>query len=174
VRQASDTYRIAPGPPTQPRLQLSFLRWKRELVSPLLGTGEMKASKLLALLAFAGLYGTTETQARSHKFEIKHLEKQRAERLEEHREARERINELNSETRLGAALIVTADAGDAAADMFENQIVFAHENSPIEQQIPNMNWNVTDSMLSRQRKLEEIRMRQTAREIARIDKAMRK
>ena len=144
----------------------------------------MKASKVLALLAFAGLCGAAETQARSHKFEIKHLEKQRAERIEEHREARERINELNSQinfdvvieadTQPRSAPFVTVEADDEAPGAYENEIVFAHENIPFEKDIPNLNWQMKDPELIRQRELEEMKVRETAREIARLDKAIRK
>lgn len=141
---------------------------------------EMKASKLLALLAFAGLYGTAETQARSQKVEIKHLEKQRAERLEEHREARERINELNSQIHFGvvaeaanrsnASAFVTAETDYEAT--IETDIVSSYDS--FEHDIPNLNCQVPNSELIRQRELEEIRMREAAREIAKIDKAIRK
>jgi len=141
----------------------------------------MRASKFLALLALAGLYGTAETQARSHKFEIKHLEKQRAERLEEHREAKERISELNSQINFGAAdraenglsaaTFVMAEGDD---DTFETDIAFAHDNSVFEQAMPNVNWHARDPQLIRERELEELRLRETAREIARIDRAIRK
>ena len=143
----------------------------------------MKASKLLALLAFAGLCGTTETQARSHKYEIKHLEKQRAERLEEHREAKERVTELNSQMNFGVALqpesrsdvatFVTADA-EEARDTIEDDIDYAAEDWTDVQKIPNLNWHANDSELIRERELEQARMREAAREIARIDKAIRK
>jgi hypothetical protein len=143
----------------------------------------MKASKLLALLAFAGLCGTAETQARSQKYEIKHLEKQRAERLEEHREAKERVTELNSqmnfgvalqpESRLDVATFVTADA-DEARDTIEDDLEFAGEDRTGVQKIPNLNWQEKDSELIRERELEQARMREAAREIARIDKAIRK
>ena len=142
----------------------------------------MKASKLLAVLAFAGLCGTAETQARSHKYEIKHLEKQRAERLEEHREAKERINELTSQTnfgvalqpesRLDAATFVTADT-DATADANDDTDSASREWTGA-QRIPNLNWQARDSQLIRDREMEEARMREAAREIARIDKAIRK
>ncbi len=139
----------------------------------------MKASKLLALLAFAGICGTAETQARSHKFEIKHLEKQRAERLEEHREARERISELNSQIKFGVAVepeskldvatFVMAVADDEAPVTFENQTVFGHENWASDKDIVNLNWQARDPELIRERELEEMRMREAAREINRID-----
>jgi hypothetical protein len=143
----------------------------------------MKASKLLAMLAFAGLCGTAETQARSHKYEIKHLEKQRAERLEEHREAKERVTELNSQMNFGVALqpesrsnvatFVTADA-DEARDTIEDDIRYSGEEWTGVQKIPNLNWQAKDSELIRERELEQARMREAAREIARIDKAIRK
>jgi hypothetical protein len=165
-------------------LRFNLLHSNSGLVSRLLGFDEMKASKLLALLAFAGLCGTAETDARSHKFEIKHLEKQRAERIEEHREARERINELNSQINLGVAIkagttsgattFVMAETDGEAPGTSEYDTVSAHENWMFEQEIPNLNWQVSDSELIRQRELEELRMRETAREIARIDKAIRK
>lgn len=142
----------------------------------------MKASKLLAVLAFAGLCGTAETQARSHKYEIKHLEKQRAERLEEHREAKERINELTSQTNFGVALqpesrldvatFVTADT-DATEDANDDTESAGREWTGA-QRIPNLNWQARDSQLIRDREMEEARMREAAREIARIDKAIRK
>ena len=143
----------------------------------------MKASKLWALLAFAGLCGTMETQARSHKYEIKHLEKQRAERLEEHGEARERLNELNSQMNFGVALqpegrlevatFVTADAAEAP-EAIEDDIESAGEEWTGAPKIPNVNWQAKDSELIRERELEQARMREAAREIARIDKAIRK
>src|SRR5688572_27094340 len=83
---------------------LRLLRPKAGLVGPLLRWTKMKASKLLAVLAFAGFCGTVETQARSHKFEIKHLERQRAERLEEHRDARERVSELSFQVNRSVAI----------------------------------------------------------------------
>jgi hypothetical protein len=135
----------------------------------------MKASKLLAMLAFAGLCGTAETQARSHKFEIKHLEKQRAELLEVHREARERLDELSSHVTLGVSVEAEDLEGeDEVAATFGSQTVFAHEPQVSKAQIPNLNWQVKDSELVRARELAEIRMREAAREIARIDKAIRK
>jgi len=150
-------------------------------VRRLLGLNEMKASKLLALLAFAGLCGTAETQARSQRFGIKHLEKERAERLDEHREAKERINELNSqinfgvaggaESRLSAPTLFMAQCDD---DVVENNTAFAHDNSVFEQELPSLNWQVRDPRLIRERALEEMKMREAAREIARIDKAIRK
>ena len=144
----------------------------------------MKASKLLALLALAGLCGTAETQARSHKFEIKHLQKERDERIEEHREARERVDELNSqinfgvigetESRLAAATFVTAEGDDETPDTFENDSVSVHENWNFEQLTTNVNWQARNPQLIRERELEEMRMREVAREIDRIDRAIRK
>jgi hypothetical protein len=144
---------------------------------------EMKASKLLAILAFAGFCGTSETQARSHKFEIKHLEKQRAERVEAHREAKERFNELNrqinfkaAETkgRMRPAPFEAVETEDDAPDISKTKPL-AHENwAGSEHELPNFNWNVINPDLIRERELEEARMRATAREIAQIDKAIRK
>ena len=143
----------------------------------------MKASRLLAVLAFAGLCGTAETQARSHKHEIKHLEKQRAERVEDHREAKERLNELTSQTNFGVALqpesrleestFVTVDT-DGSPDTTEDDFVSAGEEWTSAQKIPNLNWQAKDSELIRKREVEEARLREAAREIARIDKAIRK
>ena len=102
-------------------------------------------------------------------------------RLEEHREARERINELDSqihfgvadeaESRLSAPTLFMAQCDD---DVVENNTAFAHDNSGSEQEIPNLNWQVRDPRLIRERELEEMKMRQAAREIVRIDKAIRK
>ena len=135
------------------------------------------------MLAFAGLCGTAETQARSHKYEIKHLEKQRAQCLEEYREAKERVVELTSQTnfdvalqpesRLDVATFVTADA-DEAPDTIEDHFASAGKEWTGAQRIPNLNWQARDSQLIRDREMEEARMREAAREIARIDKAIRK
>lgn len=128
------------------------------------------------MLAFAGLCGTAETQARSHKFEITHLEKQRAEILQVHREAKERLDELSSHVTLGVSVAAEnlADGDDEVAATFENQTVFAQEPHVSRANIPNLNWVVKDTDLVRERESEEIRMREAAREIARIDKAIRK
>ena len=129
----------------------------------------MKASKLLALLALAGFCSTTESQARSHKFEIKHLERQRAERLEEHREARDRLNELSSATtfetptadEMRLSQFVTADTDDEESTDVSSH-PFEHNNHP------------KDPELIRERELHESRMREAAREIARLDAQIRK
>lgn len=134
----------------------------------------MKASRLLAILAFAGICGASETQARSHRFEIKHLEKQRAERIEAHREAKERLNELNSRMSFKAAA-EAAEIEEEAPGALENKTVPVDGNWAVaEQEIRNFNWKVTEPDLIRERELEESGMRSTAREIAEIDKAIRK
>ena len=109
--------------------------------------------------------------------------KERDERIEEHREARERVDELNSqinfgvigetESRLAAATFVTAEGDDETPDTFENDSVSVHENWNFEQ-LTNVNWQARNPQLIRERELEEMRMREVAREIDRIDRAIRK
>lgn len=136
----------------------------------------MKASKLIAMLAVAGLCGTVETQARAQKFEIKHLEKQRTGLIEEHREAKERISELSGPATFGVSVEaeILAEGGDEVSKAFEDQMVFAHEPRASRTKIPNLNWQLKDSEQIRERELVELKMREAAREIARIDKTIRK
>ena len=129
---------------------------------PFAESGKMKSSKLLAMLALAGLCGATETQARSHKSEVKRLEKERAASLEAHREARERLDELTSKPSLAVE----------TADTFHDEIVSTHQHWTLQKDLPNVNWP-TNSELSREREREEARMREAAREIERIDKAIK-
>ena len=150
----------------------------------------MKASKLLAMLVLAGFCGTSEAQARSHKSEIQRLEKQRAEHVEAHREAKERLSELLSEfdcrinsraaavkaeSRMRPAPFEAAEVEDEAPDAWENEVVPVHGNwAAAEQEIRSFNWDVRNPDLIRERELEEARMREAAREIVKIDKAIRK
>ena len=144
----------------------------------------MKTSKLLAMLAFAGLCGTSETQARSHKFEIKHLERHRAERLEEHREAKERLDELNfgssftaaadAESSMRLSRFVTVDMDGNSSDTIETGSVSVLGNEKAEQEVAGSNWQVKDPQLIRERELEEARMRDAAREIAKLNREIRK
>jgi hypothetical protein len=132
----------------------------------------MKAPKIFVLLALAGFCSATHSQARSHKFEIKHLERQRAERLEEHREAKERLNELSSATTFETSAadatrlsrFVSADIDDESTGVV---------SSPGPASIEH-NWQVKNPDLIRQRELEESRMREAAREIAKLDTQIRK
>jgi hypothetical protein len=144
----------------------------------------MKASKLLALLAFAGFCGTAGTHARSHKFEIKHLEKLRAERVEAHREAKERLEELNSginfrdaadaEIRMRPAPFEPADIEEEASRTFEHDTIPGHGNWVSGHEMRNGNWEARSPDEIREREIEEAKMREAAWEIARIDKAIRK
>ena len=170
---------------------MNLLRWKRGLVDQLLGVQaktktKMKASKLLAMLVLAGFCGTSEAQARSHKSEIQRLEKQRAEHVEAHREAKERLSELDSrinsraaavkaESRMRPAPFEAAEVEDESPDAWENEVVPVHGNwAAAEQEIRSFNWDVRNPDLIRERELEEARMREAAREIVKIDKAIRK
>ena len=150
----------------------------------------MKASKLLAMLVLAGFCGTSEAQARSHKSEIQRLEKQRAEHVEAHREAKERLSELlieldsrinsraaavTAESRMRPAPFEAAEVEDEAQDAWESDVVPLHGNwAAAEQEIRSFNWDVRNPDLIRERELEEARMREAAREIVKIDKAIRK
>jgi hypothetical protein len=73
---------------------------------------------------------------------------------------------------LDVATFVKADA-DEAPDTIEDHFASAGKWTGA-QKIPNLNWQAKDSELIRKRELEEARMREAAREIARIDKAIRK
>ena len=162
------------------------LRRQGMLVGVLLGRAKMKASKLLAMLAVAGFCGTAESHARSYKLEIKQLEKERVERVEEYREAKERVDELSSgisfnaggdgECGMRASGFVMAEGDDELLEVFGDEVVSAHEggNSGGEKDALNINWKVSDPEVIRERELEEERMRAAAREIAKIDKAIRK
>ena len=150
----------------------------------------MNASKLLAMLVLAGFCGTSEAQARSHKSEIQRLEKQRAEHVEAHREAKERLSELLSEfdcrinsravtvkaeSKMRPAPFEAVEVEDEAPDAWENEVVPVHGNwAAAEQEIRSFNWDVRNPDLIREREAEEARMREAAREIVKIDKAIRK
>jgi hypothetical protein len=159
---------------------LTARRWRGR---PFAWDARMKASKLLALLAFAGFCGTAETHARSHKFEIKQLEKLRAERVEAHREAKERLEELSSavvfkdaadpEIRIRPAPFEAADIEEEASRTFEHDTI-PRGNWVSDHEMRNGNWEVRSPDEIREREIEEAKMREAAREIARIDKAIRK
>jgi hypothetical protein len=117
----------------------------------------MRKSKLLVMLALAGFCGTTQTQARSNKSEIKHLEKQRAHLQDTYLESKERLRELELQ------------------NGWEQKTDSTHGNwASVEKQIQSLNWDVTDSELHREREKHEAKMREAAREMARLDKAIRK
>ena len=136
------------------------------------------------MLVLAGFCGTSEAQARSHKSEIQRLEKQRAEHVEAHREAKE-VNwilgsipetaAVKAESRMRPAPFEAAEVEDEAPDAWENEVVPVHGNwAAAEQEIRSFNWDVRNPDLIRERELEEARMREAAREIVKIDKAIRK
>jgi hypothetical protein len=133
----------------------------------------MKSSKLLAMLALAGFCGTSQTQARSQKIEIKRLEKQRVHWEQAYRESKDRVRELDSG--ITPRSIEAANFGGEEIDSWKLHTGSSDGNwDRAETAIRNCNWNVKRPELIRQRDLEEALMRKAAREMADIDKAIKK
>ena len=136
------------------------------------------------MLALAGLCGISDSQARSHKIEIKHLKKQRAEKEAEHKEAKERLNELShraqAETLVETQRALQFAQPNAIAEEIEQRAwddiaVSTRGNwASAEKEIRASNWQVKTPALIREREAEAARLHDAAKEMARIDKAIRK
>lgn len=128
---------------------------------------KMKTSKWIAALALAGLFGITEAEAKSHKGEIKSLEKQRAQLQAEHRESRDRLKELNH--RVGRKVVENDDEPDeweSDADSDETEVR--------DEEFKRVGSDRIDADLIKEREAEAARAKAAAKEMARIDKAIRR
>src|SRR5688572_9821516 len=111
----------------------------------------MKSSKLLAVLALAGFCGTAEAQARAHRFEVKELERERGERLEVCREAKERLRELSR----------NEGRDEEAVGESESENLKFGETVGVVGSL-GFNWEVGSCDLAAERELEEERLREAA------------
>ena len=123
----------------------------------------MKTSKLLAVLALAGFCGTAEAQARAHRFEVKELERERGERLEVCREAKERLRELSRNEGRDEEVVAESESENLK---FGETVGLGGSLG--------FNWEVGSCDLAAERELEEERLREAAREIERIDRVIGK
>jgi hypothetical protein len=125
----------------------------------------MKRSKLLAALMLAGLCGISEAEATSHRGEIKSLEKQRAHYQQEHSESMERLRELDFRARRRT---IDEDDEDEVVGDDEGEMLREDAGLKIAESTP-MNRD-----LVQEREVEAARAKVAAKEMAKIDKAIRK
>jgi hypothetical protein len=125
----------------------------------------MKHSKLFTALMLAGLCGISDVKAKSHRNEIKSLEKQRTHCQEECIESMERLRELDFRATRKAE---NRDNEDETIEAEEPNNVREPLNLKSEAPQP------TNPNLIKQREAEAVRAKLAAHELARIDKALRK
>jgi hypothetical protein len=130
----------------------------------------MKHSKLLTALMLAGLCGISEVKAKSHRHEIKALEKQRAHLQAEHSESVARLRELGA--RVGRKAAEQDDEVEGADD--EGIVSDESEEISDAAEFKSVQSQSVDPEVAREREAEALRVKEAAKELARLDKAIRR
>jgi hypothetical protein len=134
---------------------------------PLCRNRIMKKTKLLAALMLASLCGVSEAEAKWHKSEIKHLERQKKEVREEFKESHERLKELGDAKPAGVASDnwTTEEVEEDASAVEAGNWRYHRDPAPLRRVV---------SGSVKERQIQRARMKMAAMELEKIDRSIRK
>ena len=123
----------------------------------------MKKTKLLAALMLVSLCGISDAEAKSHKSEIKNLERHRAQFQAECRESKERLKELSDLRR-------SRKTDNWIVEQFDDEEI----DTEVETRREPVHREKNNPELRKERAAERARIKLAAMEMEKIDRAIRK